>query len=46
MEKLVITGSDLKIEDVVNVARYGQEVELHPDAKKRINSCRAMLEKK
>lgn len=46
MEKLLITGSDLKIEDVVNVARYGQKVELHPDAKTRIKACRAMLEKK
>src|SRR5512135_279970 len=46
MEKLIITGSDLKIKDVVNVARYGQEVELHPDARKRILECRAMLEKK
>ncbi|MBN2862481.1 MAG: aromatic amino acid lyase, partial [Bacteroidales bacterium] len=46
MNKLIITGSDLKIADVVNVARYGQKVELHPDSKKRINECRAMLEKK
>ena len=34
MDKLIITGSNLKIEDVVNVARHGQKVELHPDAKK------------
>lgn len=46
MEKLVITGYNLRIEDIVNVARYGQKVELHPDAKKRIVECRAMLEKK
>ncbi|MGQ9621673.1 MAG: HAL/PAL/TAL family ammonia-lyase [Bacteroidales bacterium] len=46
MKVLVITGSDLKIEDIVNVARYGQKVELHPDVKKRIKECRAMLEKK
>ncbi|HVN57721.1 MAG TPA: aromatic amino acid ammonia-lyase [Bacteroidales bacterium] len=46
MNTLIITGSDLKIEDVVNVARHGQKVELHPDAVKRINECRAMLEKK
>ena len=46
MDKLIITGTILKIEDVVNVARHGQKVELHPDAKKRINDCRAMLEKK
>ncbi len=42
----MITGSDLTVNDVVNVARHGQKVELHPDAIKRINECRAMLEKK
>ena len=46
MDKLIITGSDLTIEDVVNVARYGQKVELHSEARERINRCRAMLEKK
>jgi len=46
MKELIITGSDLTINDVVNVARYGQKIELHPDARKRINECRAMLEKK
>jgi histidine ammonia-lyase len=46
MDKLVITGSGLTIENVVDVARHGQKVELHPDAEKRINVCRAMLEKK
>jgi len=43
---LRITGAGLKIEDVVNVARYNQKVELDPEAVKRINACRAMLEKK
>ncbi|HPF02739.1 MAG TPA: aromatic amino acid ammonia-lyase, partial [Bacteroidales bacterium] len=46
MENLIITGSNLSIYDVVNVARHGQKVELHPDARKRIHECRAMLEKK
>src|SRR5512136_2454694 len=46
MEKIIITGNNLTVNDVVNVARHGQKVELHPDAKKRINECRAMLEKK
>jgi histidine ammonia-lyase len=46
MKNLIITGSSLSIYDVVNVSRYGQKVELHPDARKRINECRAMLEKK
>lgn len=43
---LIITGAGLKIEDVVNVARYEQKVELHPDAVARIHKCRAMLENK
>ncbi|MFH1004103.1 MAG: aromatic amino acid ammonia-lyase [Bacteroidota bacterium] len=42
----IITGSGLTIEDVVNVARNNEKVELHPDAVTRINKCRAMLEKK
>ncbi|HRR94225.1 MAG TPA: aromatic amino acid ammonia-lyase, partial [Bacteroidales bacterium] len=46
MENLIITGYNLRVEDVVNVARHGQKVELHPDARKRILECRAMLEKK
>ncbi len=46
MDTLIITGYNLKIEDVIEVARYGRKVELHPDAKKRILECRAMLEKK
>lgn len=43
---LIIKGSGLTIENVVSVARKGEKVELHPDAIKRINACRAMLEKK
>jgi histidine ammonia-lyase len=46
MDKLIITGSNLTIEDIVNVARNGQKVELHPEARERINRCRAMLERK
>ncbi len=46
MKNLVIKGEGLTIEDIVNVARYGQKVELHPDAVERINVCRRMLEKK
>jgi histidine ammonia-lyase len=46
MDKLIITGSNLTIEDMVNVARNGQKVELHTDARARINLCRAMLERK
>ena len=43
---LIIKGAGLKIEDVVNVARHNEKVELDPQAIKRINVCRAMLEKK
>ncbi|NOQ27966.1 MAG: histidine ammonia-lyase [Bacteroidales bacterium] len=46
MDKLIVKGSGLTIENVVNVARNGQKVELHPDAVERINVCRAMLERK
>ena len=46
MNNLIITGSNLTINDVVNVARHNQQVELHGDARKRINICREMLEKK
>lgn len=46
METLVIKGAGLTITDVVNVARNNQKVQLHPEAKERINICRAMLEKK
>jgi len=42
----IITGRNLSIEDVVAVARNGKKVALHPEAIKRINACRAMLEKK
>ena len=42
----VIKGSGLTIEDVVNVARHNEKVELHPEAVERIHKCRAMLEKK
>jgi histidine ammonia-lyase len=46
MKTLIISGSDLTVNNVVNVARHGQKIELHPDALKRIKECRAMLEKK
>lgn len=42
----IIKGAGLTIEDVVNVARNNEKVELHPDALERIKVCRAMLEKK
>ena len=41
-----ITGKNLKIEDVYNVAYGKEKVELHPDALARIKKCRAFIEKK
>ena len=41
-----ITGSELTIENVVQVARENEEVKLHPDALQRIKTCRNMLEEK
>ena len=43
---LIIKGAGLNIEDVVNVARNNEKVELDPKAIERINKCRAMLERK
>ncbi|MBW6489909.1 MAG: aromatic amino acid ammonia-lyase [Lentimicrobium sp.] len=43
---LVIKGSGLTIEDVVDVARNGKKVDLHPEAIQRIQACRGMLERK
>ena len=43
---LIVSGQGLTIENVVNVARHYQKVELHPEALKRIIDCRAMLERK
>jgi histidine ammonia-lyase len=42
----IVKGSGLTIEDVVNVARNNEKVELHPEALKKIEKCRAMLEEK
>jgi len=43
---IIVNGSGLTIEKLVNVARFNEKTELHPDALKRIVACRAMLEKK
>ena len=43
---VIITGNDLKIEDVYNVAHGKEKVELHPDALKRIVTCRTFIETK
>ncbi len=43
---VIITGKNLTIEDVYNVAVRNEKVELHPDALARIKKCRAFIEKK
>lgn len=42
----IVTGSGLTIEDMIAVTRQGKQIELHADALKRMEKCRAMLEKK
>ncbi len=43
---IVLDGSNLTIEKMVQIARYGEKVELAPEAVERIKACRAMLEQK
>src|SRR4030042_720941 len=43
---VVLNGSDFTIEKLVQVARFNEKIKLHPDALKRIEKCREMLEKK
>ena len=43
---IVLQGSGLTINLLVRIARFGEKVELHPEALERIKSCRAMLEEK
>ncbi|MFH0883859.1 MAG: aromatic amino acid ammonia-lyase [bacterium] len=43
---VTLTGSNLRIEDVVRVARVGEKVILSEDAIERIRTCRAFLQKK
>ena len=43
---IVLSGQDLTIEKVVQVAREGKPVEIHPEAKERIEKCRGLLEDK
>ncbi len=43
---IVLNGFQLTLEQLVRIARAGEPVELAPEAKERINVCRAMLEEK
>ena len=44
--KIVLDGSNLTIDKLVQIARFGATVELAPAAIERIKVCRAMLERK
>ena len=46
MNTYIIKGSGLTIDNLVNVARHNQKVELSSDALEKIKTCRAMLERK
>ncbi len=43
---IVVDGHSLTVEKVVRVARGDEKIELDPEAKKRIEKCRALLEDK
>jgi histidine ammonia-lyase len=43
---VVLTGKDLTVDSVVAVARFNEKIELHPDAKERINVCRGFIEER
>src|ERR1035437_6081075 len=43
---IVLDGSNLTIENLVQIARLGAKVDLAPAALDRIRVCRAMLEQK
>jgi histidine ammonia-lyase len=43
---VVLEGSNLTIEKLVQIARHNEKVEIPPEASQRIKKCRAMLEKK
>ena len=43
---VTLDGSGLTIEKLVRIARFGEKVELHPEALDRIRVCRRMLENK
>jgi len=43
---IVIDGAGLSVEKLMQVARHGEQVELHPEAFERIKTCRTMLEAK
>src|SRR4030042_2048824 len=43
---ITINGTGLTTEKLMQIARHGEKVELHPDALERIKACRLMVEEK
>ncbi|MFC2135015.1 histidine ammonia-lyase [Bacteroidota bacterium] len=43
---IILDGSSLTVEKLVQIARHNEKVELAPEALERIKTCRAMLEEK
>ena len=43
---IIIDGSSLTVEKLVKIARYNEKVKLDPDAIKRVEKCRKVLEDK
>jgi len=43
---VTLTGTSLTIESIEAVARRGERVELHPEARQRIVACRAFIEER
>lgn len=43
---IILDGNSLTIEKLVQIARFGEKVELAPESLERIRACRAMLEEK
>lgn len=45
MNKVIINGNDLRLEDIVNVARNNYQVELSEEAIKRVDKSRGIVDK-
>ncbi|MEE8603810.1 MAG: aromatic amino acid ammonia-lyase [Candidatus Aminicenantaceae bacterium] len=43
---IVLDGSNLTVEKMIQISRHKKKVELHPEALERIKACRSMIEKK
>jgi len=43
---IMLDGKHLTIEQMVDIARHNEKIEIHPESIKKIKNCRAMLEEK